>query len=463
MSLWKGPAANLDDSAARHESGSTRPSQSCGHRWWLPKVALTAGMVAIVVWGVLGYLSMREVAQRSGVYESGKQLMAIAEHVLEMSPTVDRNADQRLAREVELNLREFLQPGRKDADDHLLTDALLLRSAAVASQGRRLEACALFQEVKLPTCREFSLLPAALLFFEIGEWGIAEQLVEAAVSKPGSDPTPTLRIAAYIRYDLGHQEDVLKHCQEWLKLRPSSAEPWRLLAFVFEDRGQWESALKARQKQMTLTDHPKADDLQSVVELLIRVGEIKRGREEYERFEQLLPQESAHRTVTLARLLFSEGHVDEALQKLQTVSSTESEWPAAQFLIGRVQFSQQQFSAATVALQEVIMREPNNAEAHYLLGQTLARRGEKVESQRYLNFHRQLLDAKVRINSLERLAGRDPRNVAVRHELSKMYHDLGLDAVAKSWDAAASAAKAPTDNSPRATHGARSGGANRRK
>jgi hypothetical protein len=80
-------------------------------------------------------------------------------------------------------------------------------------------------------------------------------------------------------------------------------------------------------------------------------------------------------------------------------------------------------------------------EAHYVLGQAYARRGDRERAQNHLEMHRQILDTRVRLHRLERLAGKNPHDVETRLEIVKLYEQLGMADLANFWRRAATSAQ----------------------
>lgn len=66
--------------------------------------------------------------------------------------------------------------------------------------------------------------------------------------------------------------------------------------------------------------------------------------------------------------------------------------------------------------------------------------GKDESAREHMAEHRRILDAKVQIHELERLAANQPQNVSVRRLLSQSYAELGNFELAEFWIRAADAA-----------------------
>ena len=82
---------------------------------------------------------------------------------------------------------------------------------------------------------------------------------------------------------------------------------------------------------------------------------------------------------------------------------------------------------------------PMMFQSHYVLGQARARQGDKERAGYHLQRHREILDTRVKIHSLERRAGRNPRDAEVRRELVRLYTELDMSKHADFWRRAADA------------------------
>ncbi len=100
------------------------------------------------------------------------------------------------------------------------------------------------------------------------------------------------------------------------------------------------------------------------------------------------------------------------------------------------------FPAAIEILQTALKHDPSAHDAHFQIGQTYARLNQADLANHHLALHRKLLDSKVRLYELEQQAAHEPRNVAVRRELAKLYSEIQLPDLAAFWERAAIAAEA---------------------
>jgi tetratricopeptide (TPR) repeat protein len=285
-------------------------------------------------------------------------------------------------------------------------------------------------------CNTADVAVASLLFFKAGDISWAEKLAHVAIDR-GDERSRALRAMTFICYQLGRDEDTKKYATEWSKLDPREPLAWQFLAYVAEDRGFSNEAAEALRKQIECTSGPVDDARRRLVLHLVKLGNTAEARAEFDKLQAESPSASSESRLTEAKLLFLEGKLKEAEQILDQSKFTAQELTDAKLLRAKLLMERSQFDAATTELRECITRDPANQDAHYLLGQALARAGKSAEAKVQLEKHRELLDLKVRINALERQAGHERNNVEVRLTLADLYRKLGLTEQAQHWSDAA--------------------------
>lgn len=290
------------------------------------------------------------------------------------------------------------------------------------------------KELSLDTlgCNTADVAVAALLFFKAGEIEWAEKLAHVAAER-GDERARAVRAMTIICYHLGRDEDTKKYATEWSQLEPRQPLAWQYLAYVAEDRGFSNEAAEALRKQIEFTSGPVDDPRRRLVLHLVKMGNTAEARTEFDKLQSGGASTSTESRLTEAQLLFLEGKLKEAEQILDQSTFTAQELTDSKLLRAKLLMERSQFDAAITELRECIIRAPANQDAHYLLGQALARSGKSAEAKVQLEKHRELLDLKVRINALERQAGRERNNVEVRLTLADLYRKIGLTEQAKHW------------------------------
>jgi tetratricopeptide (TPR) repeat protein len=280
-----------------------------------------------------------------------------------------------------------------------------------------------------------------LLLSRVSELAWAEKLTTLAWQR-GDDREDALRAATMVSFQLGRDEATVQAAQEWAKLVPDEVLAWQYLAYVAEDRGFWGDAIVALRNQISRTQGSQAEPRRRLVTYLIQIGESAEARREFALLKQDSEDDKKHETSLVeARLLFLEGKLDAAEQRLGQIDLTAVAPIEVTLLRARILTEKSEFAKAIPLLRECIAKAPANQDAYYLLGRVLARSGNVTEAQPLMKTHRHLVDTKARINSLERQAGHEPHNVGVRQSLSKIYEEIGLTEQAKFWQSAVHAAE----------------------
>ena len=310
---------------------------------------------------------------------------------------------------------------------------LLLRAASATSHPDRSKS--LLDEVRLSDCPAADLNHAALLYFIAQRHESASRLIDTALARSDSR-VQTLRTAALMRFDLGLTEDVLTYCREWSRLAPLDPEPWRLMCYVYDDRGATElAAITYRNLLERSPDEPGAR--QSLVDKLIQLGEPQAAREQFDLIPDVERLRTPESQLTAARLFSLEGRVDAALSQLAAVLHSDPNHSAALLLQGKILLSKSDLMPAITALKRSLQKDPTSLDGHYLLGQAYARAGDERNASQHLAEHERLRSTRVLINSLEIEAARKPQDVAIRRRLVDLYNSIGLFQQALFWTNAA--------------------------
>jgi predicted Zn-dependent protease len=390
-------------------------------RWGLSVLALLA--LAIIVG--LAYSQFNEYRGRRNLVEARALLDAL---VFEQNASTWKTSADRAER----LLKSAMQSSRRQP-------AMLLKRALDASRGGRVHSQEILR-ICDPSCETADLTIATLLFFKANQISLADKLATLALER-GDERPRALQAATVVAYQLGRDEDVVRYATEWAEISPKEVMPWQYLAFVAEDRGYWEEAIQALRNQMDRTTGSTEELRRRLIAHLIRVGDATEARRELTALKTELPAGANDVSLLEARLLFLEGRLDETERILQEGRFTADDQVEVSLLRARLQMEQARFADAASLLKECVRKAASNQDAHYLLGQALARLGKADEAQQSLKTHRQLQDLKVRIHALERQAGQQPKNAEVRQTLADLYRQIGLEDQANLWQDAARAAQ----------------------
>jgi tetratricopeptide (TPR) repeat protein len=285
------------------------------------------------------------------------------------------------------------------------------------------------------------LLLITRLFFKTQRLRPADQLLDLLLSRADADRSAVLSLAIEVRFDLGRDEDVLLHSDELISLRPGDSQPYRFKGKVFRNRGHWDHFVDAMERAVELTE---ADDPVLKIELAdgyMQLGRTADGRRLVDAISKDHADLIAQAPIMNARLLLQEGKIAESKAILDEFLDQVPGDAEALIVKGTLLVGQEQFEAAIEVLERAIAEEPSEEQAYYQMGQAYARLGKDDLATAFLNQHRQILDAKVRLHELEHKAALNPQNVAVRTEIADLYAQIGLPELADFWHRAADAAR----------------------
>ena len=285
------------------------------------------------------------------------------------------------------------------------------------------------------------LLPITRLLVEAERLAAADQLVDVLLQRPGSDRAEILTLAANLRLRLGRDMEVLAHCKELTTLRPNDPLPYRIEARVHRNHGRWELFVDAAREALKRSDPPDDELRVEIADALLHQGLTADARKEFDLIRRRRPDLAERAPTVEARLLTQEGNLKRAEQVLTEFLRESPEDDEALILLGSLLIGDERFKEAVVRLERAAALAPAEEQAHYLLSQAYARTGKPDLAKQSLARHRSILDTKVRLQSLENQAAREPRNVNVRQELAEGYEKIGLRELAEFWRRAQAAAE----------------------
>jgi tetratricopeptide (TPR) repeat protein len=206
---------------------------------------------------------------------------------------------------------------------------------------------------------------------------------------------------------------------------------------VNEDAGYAEALIEALKKVIQLDPGETSEDRLKLVDNLVAIGDLAQARQHIAVLEKQAPDLLARHPLTSARMMLLEGNVQEAERIVQEALQQDPDSSEALLIRSQQLLSQNEISGAVEILERLLEIEPMSYQAHYRLGQAYARQGQRERAQQHLAMHQRILDLRVRIHSLERRAGRNPRDTEARSELIRSYEALGMTAQANFWRRAA--------------------------
>lgn len=182
---------------------------------------------------------------------------------------------------------------------------------------------------------------------------------------------------AYADKDLDRCEEALNHL---LESNPRDPEALRMMGEVYRERGDAETAeAKFRETITVLQDYVRRrPDLASahfrLAQMHTRVGEIAQAMASLETVIELAPN-SPQASLLLAELQIRTGQADRAVGVLESVLQRQ-QTPAGFKLLGMAYMAGQNYARATPAFGQYQTLAPNDPEAPFRLGTSLASEGK---------------------------------------------------------------------------------------
>ena len=305
-------------------------------------------------------------------------------------------------------------------------------AAPLAGLGRQVDIPSADRVREVPTV---DLLNIARLFFSTRRFEPADQLITLVLDREDEHREAALRLAITIRFDIGRDQDVLRHCDELIAMDPNNPEFYRVQMMVHRNHGRWDNFIPAAEKAVQLTP---GTDWVLMIELAdgyTHLGRSQPARLIVDQLKQHRPDLLERAPVMHARLLMQEGQNAEATEIIDDLLRNSPEDPEALLMKGKMLVAEEKFAAAVETFETLLAAAPAEEQAYYQLGQAHARLGNADQAREYLHKHRQLLDAKVRLYKLEQQAAAEPFNQDVRRELVESYKEIGLNELSDFWRA----------------------------
>jgi Flp pilus assembly protein TadD len=180
--------------------------------------------------------------------------------------------------------------------------------------------------------------------------------------------------------------------QSAIRLRPDYAQAHNSLGLVFLQTGDDEKAISAFREAIKL--RPDFADAHQNLGAVLTANDPAEAVRELERAAALEPSLlKAQYNLALAYEASPTHGPIKAIGQLRKLLASESKYPRAEFVLGRVLLRQGDVSAAVQHLQTAVTQEPEFGEARYQLGLALSRAGRKEEGAAEVKRGRELIAA----------------------------------------------------------------------
>lgn len=402
------------------EKGPVKPTEITApaipaRRGWI----VAAGLLLLAAAGIQAFRYATDVEPY--LAEARRLLVS---RVTEFESAAPSRSVQRAAESLKTYLRDS---GHAQNSAKLLLLICDWQSGMVRDAGQELD------RINLAECLTSELVSAAMAAFQAKDFLSADRLIAAALERSGVDRERTLRAAAVIRFDIGRREDVLTHCRELALLAPTDPRPWMVITSVYEGRGEWASVVENYRQVLARTQGEKLEERSIMIGFLLQSSNLEEARREFDALSKQAPEVAKQLPVLQAKLLFQEGHAEQALPYLARALRDKPDDHEALFLRGRIQLERGEFAGAIKSLERVVEIEPLGHESRYVLSQAYHRAGRKADGEKMLDAYRDLEVFKQRLYVLERIANSDPQDRQSREELVKMFDRLGAQTQAEYW------------------------------
>lgn len=374
-------------------------------------IALWAGLLVATGAGIL--LVFRE---------ESAELLAARELMWKLCGESDLETRRRLAQTAESSLRS-LQGHEKPSDEIRVLMAALLDERGEGELRQHLA------KVSLSSCSPVSSAVAAAVLSDNHQFEVAERLLMSAKRFAPRSPT-TLHAAVKFHYEQNQLEAALASCQEWTRSAPTSAEPFRWILRIQEERGLIHVAADACVEILRRTTADQAMLTQKRVRLLLQMGDAMEARRVLSEASANATDQSVDRGWKLldAELTELEGDVARAAQLVDDVLLEAADDPTALVLKSRLLLAlDADREQARRLLQRASELRPQDFNIHFLLSQVYARDQRRDLAQHHADLHARLKSNGRVIEKLEHLARRRPLNDAASRWLSEQHSKLGRD------------------------------------
>jgi tetratricopeptide (TPR) repeat protein len=282
-------------------------------------------------------------------------------------------------------VKELKQLGSDDPD---YSESLFYLGLAAYKAGDNNEAAASFEKLaeKAPLLEVLNNAGAAAL--AKGENEKALHLLRRALANSPADATYRFNYA-YAQWRNRNYADAVEHLRVAVKANPRDGEAQFLLSKCLAALGQQAEAAQAdNEAKRYLSSYAKWAVAPDKLPLLVRFKEDFNRAAFYrlERQQQAAPNRPTAQQVTIrqgldrTRQLIASGNDAEALNEVQRVLNVESSNAEAHFLRGVILHRRGQTENAIRALQTAVSFNPRLIEAHLSLGRLFLARGDRAQA-----------------------------------------------------------------------------------
>lgn len=222
------------------------------------------------------------------------------------------------------------------------------------------------------------LLSEARELFKKGSLKDAEPMVNQLILN-GHKSSEVFHMLGTILYDQGKFNKAIRSFRRALEIDPTYTDASIGLSIILNDLGRYEEGQKVFQEAQVMLAQKSANEDPYIEEKLAlkhdELGELycqykrfEEGLEQYERAMELSTR-TPELTMKIVDCLENLDRMDEAEQKLKKLVQTYPDFHNARNKLGKLYYEQNRIPEAIDAWENVISRDPDNAQATRLLGQ----------------------------------------------------------------------------------------------
>ncbi len=237
-----------------------------------------------------------------------------------------------------------------------------------------------------------------VLLDSLSKQGLAEQAVQTAEKflAVRSDDTDLLDWLADACHNLGDDEKAVNYRLRAILSDPDQPENLRKLAELWEDRGEWQSAVEERQKVIQLNDSPEVEDELALAGCAISAGEFGLANSVC---EKILTSDPEHGMAFafLGKSSLAQGDLNTGIDYLSKAIVLIPEESMPWFELAEAYRRQGDSQKMLDTLRSAVLTAPDSAELHYALGKAYLDNNQTSEALPFLRQSARLAPESVQI------------------------------------------------------------------
>jgi putative PEP-CTERM system TPR-repeat lipoprotein len=212
-----------------------------------------------------------------------------------------------------------------------------------------------------------------MLDFSQGKFKAAQESVQK-VLKSAPNHIPTMLLAGAVELNLGANQQAEQHLRKVLEVAPDNIYARKLLAQTLLKNSQPADAAAALAPVLAQPTQD-AQLLALAGESYLQARDFDKASSYFEKAAELAPKAAVvHTSLGLSRL--NQGEQDKAISELQLATQLDPASTRAGFALVQAQLSARQYDKALASVDDLLKRQPDNAEVHNLKGGVCAAKGD---------------------------------------------------------------------------------------